>query len=180
MLRQFLASLIFALTASVALHAQAIPAAERLAVVQVGAGLNIVRPDYNAGTIFGYSIYGDFDFTPHIGIEGDVHIGNVITPGDVGESSFLLGPRYVFHHGRFHPYAKLLLGVGIFTFEPVYYYSKSSSSTHKMYAFGGGVDVTVKRRLNVRAFDLEYQRWPGFTANGLTPLAMTVGAAYRF
>jgi hypothetical protein len=179
-LRQFLALLIFVLTASVALHAQATPTAERVAFLQVGAGLNIVRPDYNPGTIYGYSIYGDFDFTSHVGIEGDIHIGNVITPSDIGESSFLLGPRFVLHRGRFHPYAKALLGLGIFTFEPVYVNSSSSSSTHKMYAFGGGLDVSVKRRLNVRAFDLEYQRWPGFDSNGLTPIAMTVGAAYNF
>ncbi len=180
MLRQFVASLIFASSASIALHAQASPTAERLAVVQVGAGLNIVQPDYNPGTVFGYSIYGDYDFTSHIGIEGDIHIGNVITPSDIGESSFLLGPRYVFHRGRFHPYGKALLGLGIFTFEPVYVNSSSSSSTHKIYALGGGLDITLKRRWNVRAIDFEYQRWPGFVANGLTPINATVGAAYRF
>jgi hypothetical protein len=179
-LREFLASLIFASSASVALHAQADATAERLAVVQLGAGLSIVQPDYETSSIKGYSFYGDFDFTPHIGIEGDIHIATVITPTDIGESTYLLGPRYVFHHGRFHPYAKALLGLGVFTFEPVYVNSTSSSSTHKIYAFGGGLDITVKRRLNVRAFDLEYQGWPGFTANGLTPLAYTAGAAYRF
>jgi hypothetical protein len=179
-LRQFLASLIFASSTSIALHAQASPTAERAAAVQIGGGLSIVQPDYEPKNIIGYTIYGDFDFTPHIGIEGDIHIANVITPTDIGESSFLLGPRYVFNRGRFHPYGKVLLGLGIFTFEPVYANSKSSSSTHKMFAFGGGLDVTVKRRLNVRAFDLEYQRWPGFTANGLTPIAITVGAAYKF
>jgi hypothetical protein len=179
-LRKVFASLIFGSSVSIALHAQAIPAAERVAVVQVGAGLSIVQPDYNPGTLKGYSIYGDFDFTPHIGIEGDIHMANVITPSDIGESSFLLGPRFVFHRGRFHPYGKALLGLGVFTFEPVYFNSKSSSSTHKIYAFGGGLDIHVKRRLNVRAFDLEYQRWPGFSPNGLTPIVITIGAAYNF
>ena len=180
MLRQFLASLIFASSLSIAVHSQAIPTAERSAIVQVGAGLSLVQPDYNPASIKGYSIYGDFDFTPHFGIEGDIHKATVITPDDIGESSYLLGPRYVFHHGRFHPYAKALLGLGVFTFEPVYVNSSSSSSTHKMYALGGGLDITVRRRLNVRAIDMEYQRWPGFGASGLTPIAFTVGAAYRF
>lgn len=179
MLRQFLASLIFA-SLSIALHAQADHAAERLAVVQVGAGVSLVQPDYETSSIKGYSIYGDFDFSPHFGIEGDIHMATVITPDDIGESSYLIGPRYVFHRGRFHPYAKALLGVGVFTFEPVYVNSSSSSSSHKMYAFGGGLDIAVKRRLNVRAIDMEYQRWPGFGPSGLTPLAFTVGAAYSF
>ena len=179
MLRQFLASLIFALSASIALHAQASPTAERAAAIQVGGGISIVQPDYEPKTIFGYGIYGNFDFTPHIGIEGDIHIANVITPTDISESSYLLGPRYVFNKGRFHPYGKVLFGLGVFTFEAVNSHP-SSSSTHKMYAFGGGLDFAAKRRLNVRAFDLEYQRWPGFTANGLTPIAITVGAAYKF
>jgi hypothetical protein len=179
-LRIFLASLILASSITIALHAQASPAAERYAHIQIGAGLSIVQPDYNPPTIKGYSIYGDFDFTPHIGIEGDIHIATVITPSDIGESTYLLGPRYVFNRGRFHPYGKALLGLGTFTFEPVYVNSSSSSSTHKVYAFGGGLDINFKRRWNIRAIDLEYQRWPGFGVNGLTPLAITAGAAYNF
>jgi Outer membrane protein beta-barrel domain len=179
-LRQLLASLIFASFASMALHAQAGATAERLARIQVGAGLNIVQPDYNPGTIKGYSIYGDFDFTRHIGIEGDIHKATVITPSDIAESSYLLGPRFVMAHGRFHPYGKALLGIGIFNFQPVYVNSPSSSSTHKIYAFGGGLDINVKRRVNVRAIDVEYQRWPSFGPSGLTPLAVTIGAAYNF
>jgi hypothetical protein len=179
-LRQFFASLIFASSVSIALHAQASPTAERVAVVQVGAGINIVQPDYNPSTIVGYSIYGSFDFTRHVGIEGNIHVANVITPSDIGERSYLLGPRYVFHRGRFHPYAKALLGLGVFTFEPVYVNSSSSSSTHRMYAFGGGLDVMLRRRLNIRAIDMEYQQWPGFGSNGLTPISFTAGAAYSF
>jgi hypothetical protein len=179
-LRQFLALLIFASSASIALHAQASPTAERSAAIQLGGGLTFIQPDYNSGTIKGVSVYGGYDFTPHIGIEGDIHIGSMITPGDIGESSYLLGPRYVFNKGRFHPYAKGLLGLGVFTFEDVNGGHTSSSSTHKMYAFGGGLDIAAKRRVNVRAFDLEYQKWPGFGSSGLTPIAISVGAAYRF
>jgi Outer membrane protein beta-barrel domain len=179
-LRQIIVSLIFASSAGVALHCQAIPTAERLAAVQVGGGLNIVSPDYNPGTIKGYSVYGDFDFTRHIGIEGDIHQANIITPTDIAESSYLLGPRFFFTRGRLHPYGKALVGVGVFTFQPVYVNSTSQSSTHKIFAFGGGLDVSFRHHINVRAFDMEYQRWPSFGGSGLTPIAITVGAAYRF
>ena len=180
MLRQFLMWLLFASLASTVLHAQATATAERTARIQVGAGVTMVAPDYEPKNIFGYSIYGTFDFTRHLGIEGDIHMATLITPTDIGESSYLLGPRYAFTKGRFRPYAKALLGVGVFTFQPVYANSKSSSSSHKMYALGGGVDYTAKRRLNIRVVDIEYQRWPGFGPSGLTPLVLTIGGAYNF
>lgn len=180
MVRQIFASLILALSADIVLNAQASPTATRAAFIQVGAGLSAFQPDYNPGTIKGYSIYGTFDFTSHLGIEGDIHIVNVITPGDIAENSYLVGPRFVMARGRFHPYAKALAGIGVFTFQPVYVTESSSSSSHKMYSLGGGLDFRVKRHWNVRAIDFEYQRWPGFGANGITPLGITVGAAYVF
>ncbi len=180
MVRQIFLSLVFALSADIALNAQASPTATRSTFIQVGAGLSVFQPDYNPGTIKGYSFYGSFDFTSHIGLAGDIHIVNVITPGDIAENSYLLGPRFVMNRGRFHPYAKALAGIGVFTFQPVYVNSSTSSSSHKMYALGGGLDVSVKRHWNVRAIDFEYQRWPGFDANGITPFGITVGAAYVF
>jgi hypothetical protein len=178
--RQIFALLILALSADIALNAQASPTATRAAFIQAGVGLSAFQPDYNPGTIKGYSIYGTFDFTSHIGLEGDIHIVNVITPGDIAQNSYLVGPRFVIARGRFHPYAKALVGIGVFTFQPVYISSTSSSSSHKMYAFGGGLDVRLKRHWNVRAIDFEYQRWPGVDANGITPYGITVGTAYVF
>lgn len=180
MVRQIFALLILALSTDITLNAQASPTATRAAFIQVGAGLSVFQPDYNQGPIKGYSFYGTFDFTSHIGLAGDIHVINVITPGDIAESSFLFGPRFVMHRGRLHPYGKALAGIGVFTFQPVYVTSSSSSSSHKMYAFGGGLDVNVKRHWNIRAFDFEYQRWPGVGANGLTPYGITVGSAYVF
>ncbi|QNI36293.1 outer membrane beta-barrel protein [Edaphobacter sp. 4G125] len=162
-------------------YAQAIPTATRNSGLQVGAGYSFASPDYGQRKIQGYSIYGTFDFTRHIGIEGDIHRVNVITPTDIGENTYLLGPRYVLHFGRFHPYAKGLLGLGFFPTN----YDKGSGKPntnyhHKIYAFGGGVDYTVSRHFNVRAVDFEYQRWPGWKPDGLTPYVFTFGAAYHF
>jgi len=146
----------------------------------LGAGVSFVLPDYNPGTIEGYSVYGNYDFTAHFGIEGAIHGATLITPTDIAESSYLLGPRYVFHRKRLHPYGKVLFGLGVFTFEPVPGNPTARTSTHRMYALGGGLDFTYKRHVNIRVIDLEYQRWPGFGAGGLTPIAITVGAAYSF
>ena len=44
---------------------------------------------------------------------------------------------------------------------------------------GGGIDIAVHRRVNVRA-DYEYQHWMSFPYSGLNPQLITVGAAYHF
>ncbi len=162
-------------------HAQAVPTATRNSSVQIGAGYSFASPDYGQKKIQGYTIYGTYDFTRHWGIEGDIHRISVITPTDIGEDSYLLGPRYVFHYGRFRPYAKGLLGLGRFktdydprSLRPNY------ANTYKMYALGGGADMRASRHWNIRLVDFEYQGWPGYGKNGLTPYVFTFGAAYTF
>lgn len=162
-------------------HAQAVPTATRSGSLQLGAGYSFAGPDYGQKKIQGYTIYGTYNFTRHWGIEGDIHRVSVFTPLDIGEDSYLLGPRYSFHFGRFSPYAKGLLGLGVFKTD----YDKGSmkpnySYSYKMYAFGGGVDMRASRHWNVRLVDYEYQKWPGFAQNGLSPYVFTFGAAYTF
>lgn len=176
----------FLWTAAIFSHAQAVPTAKRNTQIQIGAGWSWGDPDYG-GKVQGVSIYGDYDFTRHWGVEGDVHLLNVVTPADRIEDSYLIGPRYVFHFGRLQPYAKFLVGLGHYKTDfdkgDPRYYTDSYTATHGIYAFGGGVDVRAARHLNIRAIDFEYQRWPSDNfafSNGLTPWALTFGAAYRF
>jgi hypothetical protein len=162
-------------------HAQAAPTATRRSTLQLGAGYSYASPDYGQRKIQGYTIYGTFDFTKHWGIEGDIHRISVITPTDIGEDSYLLGPRYVFPVGRFRPYAKGLLGFSRFKtdYDPLSN-RPNYANTYKIYSLGGGLDYTLTRHLNIRAVDFEYQKWPGFRTNGLTPYVVTFGAAYSF
>ncbi|MEO8735321.1 MAG: hypothetical protein ABI380_02155, partial [Edaphobacter sp.] len=67
-------------------HAQAVPAATRSSSLQIGGGYTYARPDYDR-PIQGISVYGDYDFTRHLGIEGDLHFVSLITPGDIAEDS---------------------------------------------------------------------------------------------
>ncbi|RSL15981.1 outer membrane protein with beta-barrel domain [Edaphobacter aggregans] len=159
-------------------HAQAVPTAERRGILQLGGGLSIASPDYSPLKIKGLSAYGTYDFTRHIGLEGDIHYVSLSTPGDLGEDSYLIGPRYVFHHPRVDSYVKALGGFGRFSYLGGIF--PTATYTYKIYAFGGGLDVRASRHINVRAIDLEYQQWPGFPTNGLTPLVATIGAAYAF
>lgn len=160
-------------------HAQAIPTASRVSHLQFGGGYAYARSDYGKN-IQGISVYGDYDFTRHLGIEGDLHFVNIITPGDVGEKSYLVGPRYRFHYGRFTPYAKVLFGVGQFQYQYPTYGFHNTTYTYGAYAFGGGVDMRATRHINIRPFDFEFQRWPSFKQSGLTPIVMSFGAAYTF
>jgi hypothetical protein len=159
-------------------HAQAAPAATRSGSIQLGGGFSFASPDYGKTKIKGFSGYGDYDLTRHLGIEGDIHLNSVFTPTDIGEDSYLIGPRYVFNLHRFHPYAKFMGGFGRFKYQ--YDTVPHTAYTYGIYAFGGGVDYHLTTHLNIRPVDFEYQIWPGFAANGLTPMVWTFGAAYAF
>jgi hypothetical protein len=144
--------------------------------MQIGIAGTFISPDYTEQYIKGISIYGNYDIGQHLGVEGDMHF-SVITPGDISENSYLLGPRYKWHQKRFEPYVKVLVGLGRFGFQtdgfPV-----ASTFTYFQFAPGGGLDIRATRHINVRAFDVEFQKWPGFNPNGLSPIAYTIGVAY--
>jgi hypothetical protein len=161
-------------------NAQAVPTASRSTSLQVGGGVTYARPDYGPKGIGGLSVYGDYDFTRHLGVEGDIHFLNIITPTDISEDTYLVGPRYRFHYHRFTPYAKALFGVGRFGYQTPSQYITAASYTFGVLSFGGGVDLRATQHFNVRAFDFEYQDWPGFKNKGLSPIVMTVGVAYSF
>lgn len=160
-------------------HAQALPSASKPTRLQLGAGFTYARPDYST-PIKGISGYGDFDFTRHIGVEGDVHIVSLWTPSDIAENTYLLGPRFKWQFGKLTPYAKFLGGFGQFKYQYPSQYPGPATYTYGVYAFGAGVDYHLRRHINIRPFDIEFQRWPGFQPNGLSPIVMTFGAAYTF
>ena len=68
-----------------------------------------------------------------------------------------------------------MIGRGVFNY-PAYYHANLA---YNMYAPGAGVDVRIKSYLNVRG-DFEYQQWPSFPPNGLSPAVLSIGAAYHF
>ena len=159
------------------MFAQALPTATRLLSAQIGGGVSISSPDYANGLNKGISVYGDLDIGKHFGIEADFHDLSLFTPHDIGENTILLGVRYGIDRGRFHPYGKVLAGLGTFQFQQGYY-TPSTTGNLKVYAFGGGVDYRFRPKINIRLGDFEYQHWS--YGNGLTPWIMTVGAAYHF
>lgn len=163
---------------SIFAHGQAVPTATRAGALQIGAGASYVTPDYTESTDKGPSVYATFDFTQHIGVEATIHYTSIITPSDLGEDSFLIGPRYVYRRNRFEPYAKVLFGIGQINFQ--FDNAPHHKDTYGIYALGAGLDIRASRKINIRAIDFEYQQWPTFKPHSLSPYIITVGAAYTF
>lgn len=159
------------------MHAQATPTAERSASLQVGAAWSSVNTDYLPKRVSGTTIYFDWDFYRHLGLEGEFRFAKD-GGTNIYEKTYEFGPRYSrTYHQRFSPYAKALYGRGVFNF--TYRDETTANLAYNMFAFGGGLDYKVLPFLNLRG-DYEYQRWLSFPPHGLSPSAVTVGAAYRF
>jgi len=173
------AALFFA--ASSQLHGQALPTATRNGLLQAGGGITSAQTDEFTPRITGITGYVGLDFTKHLGIEADIHMLSIITPQDFVEKSYLLGARYVWHHGRLNPYIRVMGGIGQSAIQqPSQTYVPGTPGTYMVIAGAGGLDIRLPHHINVRAIDFEYQMWPNFPPNGLSPTLITCGAAYRF
>ena len=155
------------------LSAQAVYTAETKSSFQAGAGYLILNNDYTTHYNEGITVYGDYDYNHFIGAEVDLHFGGINTPDDIGENSYLVGPRVSYHRYGGDIYGKILFGRGTITNQDY-----NTSSSFNVYAFGGGVEYRVKRHYNIRLIDLEEEKWPNFEPHTLSPIAITIGAAY--
>jgi hypothetical protein len=159
-------------------HAQAVPTASRVGSIALGVGGTIINPDFGQTNIGAITFFGDVNLARSIGVEGVIHY-SVHTPSDVSENSYIIGPRYIVRHKRLEGYAKVLFGVGHFGLQQGSF-ANPNTATYFEYAVGGGIDVHVTRHINIRAIDLEVQKWPGFHPNTLSPYGGTIGASYVF
>ena len=174
----------FASLTAARLQAQAIPTASDDGQLQIGAMFNIGNSDYRPQDFKGYGFYTTFDFRYHVGIEGEFHQLNDPNAADgVYERTYEIGPRYVLHYGRFHPYGKVMYGRGVFNYPNLADTSgnlvPTANLAYNILAGGLGVDYRVFPSMNVRV-DYEFQRWLSFPPNGLSPSVLGVGVAYHF
>ncbi len=160
-------------------HGQALPAATRGGDLQVGLSGSAAKTDLYPGKVVGFTPYATFDLNEHLGAEAEAHIMIVRTPNDFVENSYLIGPRYVFHYGRFNPYAKVLAGIGTTAVVDEKPYTVNTPGTFFAFGFGVGIDYSLPHRINIR-IEGERQDWPGFSPHGLTPSIGSIGVAYRF
>jgi hypothetical protein len=154
--------------------AQARHTADRVLDLQVGGGVVLGKSDYDTNLFRGGAFYTTLDFRPHVGAELGFHQANSSVGDQVYERTYEVGARYFRTYGRLVPYAKFMIGRGVFNYPRSIY-----NPAYNLIAPGAGLDVHVNRFLNVRA-DYEYQRWFGFDPHGLTPQLFTFGLAYQF
>jgi hypothetical protein len=162
-------------------YGQAMPGASRPIEVQAGAGFSFASPDYGseyAPYIKGITVYGDATYHRLMGIEAEVHYDSILTPDDIGENTYMIGPKVSFLHEQWvSMYAKGLGGLATFEYQPSTY-PKPHSDSYGAFALGGGIELHVSPHIFIRAIDIEQQWWPGFSPHGLTPFVTTFGIAY--
>ena len=170
--------------------AQALPTASGMGKTQVGAAFSYAIPDfwvqpigdpqYQFQSIGGVTGYGDYDFTRHLGVEGDFHCLALITSLDRAELTYLVGPRVMLPYGRFVIYGKALGGIRDLYIQEQQDNHGVQSGSNIGYSIGGGLDIFYNQKIVIRAFDYESQSWPGYGTNGISPSVFTFGVAYRF
>lgn len=162
-----------------AVRAQALPTAVKSGTIQAGAGAMYLNNDYTQRKNAGPMIYVDYDFARlfrvNLGLEAEARYGGIYSPDDVGENSYLIGPRVSVRRENLKFYAKLMVGRGT-----IFHNSNTNntSSSYNLAALGGGLEYRIKERFNIRVIDAEAQYWPGFPPNGLAPIALSAGLAY--
>ena len=173
----------FLITNPLPAQAQAKPALTRRIDVQAGGSFDFASPDYGSNHLYGFGAYATADFTPRLGMELSFH--QLFDPNSktgIYERTYEVGPRYVFHLGRISPYAKFLVGRGVFQFPPDPRHPQSGPVANLAFTIwtpGIGTDFRINDSLNFRA-DYEFQQWPAFPPHGLTPRVFSIGIAYHF
>ncbi len=161
------------LLASPPLHAQASYTATRSTRIQAGVGVLVLKNDYADAYNKGLTLFGDYDFCRFAGIEADAHFGGLVAPDQIGENSYLAGPRFTYRHRKATVYGKVLIGRGSITNQ-----FSNLTASFNAFSYGGGVEYRLAHKLNLRLFDAELQKWPNFESHTLSPVAVTVGLAY--
>jgi hypothetical protein len=129
---------------------------------QVGAAFSYATPDfwiqpkigdpkYQSQSIAGVTGYGDYDFTRHLGVEGDFHCLCLITSLDRAELTYFLGPRLMLPYGRFVLYGKALAGIRDLYIQEQQDNVGLQSGSNIGYSIGGGLDIFYNRPSITRA-----------------------------
>ena len=161
------------------LDAQTPPAAIRLLSPVVGVTYDSFDSDYTQERIKGVAAYASISAGKFLGLEGEARRTDLVTPQDVGEQTYLAGPQLKYRFGRFSPYVKVMGGIGVFRIQ-LGYNTRSSTEHYGVFAYGGGLDVSLSSHIVLRALEYEGQVWHHFPPHGLTPSGLSSGIGYRF
>ena len=142
-----------------------------------------VNPGDGAPAINCHGGSGSFGayLAPRIGVIGEFgacKVTGMPSGTSAHELNYLFGPRYYFPgHGRVFPFVQALFGGEQFSAGATGLGSASSNSFAM--ALGGGADLTLTRRMSLRAVQVDYlyTHFGGATQNNLR---IQSGIVYRF
>jgi hypothetical protein len=140
----------------------------------VGAMATGYKLQYGDIKMLGVAAIADIDTNRRVGFEGEAQWLMFHETADVHTSTYLVGPRYHLTYGRFQPYAKGLVGFGMFT----YPYNLGHDNDFVI-APGGGVDFRITHRIRWRIADIEYQVWPQFHYGAMSSYGLSTGIRVR-
>jgi len=162
--------------------AQASSTASRSAGISVFGGYINSNPEYGPDRNTGEALGANFiKYLPHA-IAPSIEVRYNRTSGtDVNENSFLGGIRVqtdATAKYKVHPYVDVLLGSGTVHFNTSA--SGDTSTSSGIYDFGGGVDIDLIHRFQLKA-DYQYQHWKlSQPNNAFTPNLLLIGITYQF
>jgi opacity protein-like surface antigen len=176
---------------AVSARAQVVPSATRGHVsITVGGMASIFQPDYAGNDfreaapnrLYGVGAYVDVKFNRWVQLEAEGRWLRFNEFEDIYQDNYLIGERLPLHRFKFMgatPYVKALGGFSKMNFE-----NNVAWGRYADFAFGGGVDFKVTKRISVRG-DFESQIWPswpgipGVANSSLYPYGGSVGVGYR-
>jgi hypothetical protein len=167
-------------TIAVGAAAQKLPTATSpAAYLAVGGTYGEFQAQYPQRLLGGAGVYVDLNVRRNFGVEGEVRWLRQNQLDGANQTTYLVGPRFELHRGRYLPYAKALVGGGHLVFPYGFGYGN-----YTVFAFGGGMDINLTEKIKVRAIDFEYQDWPLFYIPGepqqsITPYGVSAGISYR-
>jgi hypothetical protein len=133
-----------------------------------------VLPGYPDNTLLGIGAYVDLNAPRWWGIEAEGRWLLFHEFAQIHEDTYLIGPRFIFPMGKLKFSGKALYGIGDFAFPYGYAHERTMAL-----AFGGTVEYHLSKRISVRALDVEYQKWPHFQNQGISPIGASIGVAYH-
>lgn len=144
--------------------------------VDLGIVASYRDPDY--GHSFNISTGAFASFTGHrFGAEVSADY-TAVADDSKRENTITAGPRFnVIDSRHLTLFARAEFGAGHFSGDPA---SPSNKETIFVESYGGGADLHLSRRVNMRLVDSSYQIWPGFTNHHLTPFSYGSGLGIRF
>ena len=125
--------------------------------------------------LYGVGTYVDLKLYRWVQIEGEARWMRWNQFNGIHQDNYLIGPRLpIRRFGKMTLYGKALVGFSQMTFDPV-----GSHGRFTDYAFGGGADMKISKRLKLRLVDVEYQYWPSWGDSSTSPYGASVGLSYK-